>query len=200
MERIKAVAELAAALGPGKPEKLPVLLSKIVPNPLPPEVAYEVLLQSHLFFGYAQAIETAKVFSHWLAESGLQLKHRPGVNEEMQQIRSRGEQLCRKVYHPNFERLVGNMREVSPELADWMICDGYGKVLSRPGPTGIEREIASIVFLALSGHPVQLYSHVRGARNLGASADTVIAAISSTPLTAGQRALVEDTVKQVYRQ
>ncbi len=125
-------------------------------------------MQSYLFFGYAQAIESAKIFSHNLAGRGLVIPHLPDIASEIADLRKRGEGLCRTIYAPNYERLVANMAAISPELSNWMVVEGYGKVLSRPGPTELEREIASIVFLAISGHPVQLYSHVRGARNLGA--------------------------------
>ena len=106
--------------------------------------------------------------------------------------------MCATIYSPNFERLVANMASVSPELAEWMVVEGYGKVLSRPGPTALEREVASIVFLANSNHPVQLYSHVRGARNLGATAEQLAAVMAAAGLAEPQRRLIAGTVARVY--
>ena len=48
MERVEAIAAMAAALSPSNFENLPELLPAIIPEPLPAEVAYELLLQSHL--------------------------------------------------------------------------------------------------------------------------------------------------------
>jgi alkylhydroperoxidase/carboxymuconolactone decarboxylase family protein YurZ len=199
MERVTAIAALAAALSPGNLDHLRAMLPEVVPVPLPPVVAYEVLLQSHLFFGFAQAIEAAKVFAEVVpregADGSLVSANEIG-SEEMQR---RGRALCEQIYYPNFERLVSNLGKASPELAEWMVADGYCKVLSRPGPTALEREIASIVFLSISGHQVQLHSHVRGARNLGATPDFIRSALGVGILSREQMDAVEAKVEQVFR-
>jgi 4-carboxymuconolactone decarboxylase len=199
MDRVKAIAGMAAALAPGRLSRLRDLLSAVVPKPLPADVAYEIMLQSHLFFGYAQTIEAAKVFATWLGENGVEMSHPDLEGLSGDDLRHRGEDLAASVYQPNFQKLVRQLSAVSPELARWMIEDGYGKVLSRPGPTAIEREIASAVFLAISGHPVQLYSHVRGAKNLGSTAEVVLEAIAGAELGPSQVQLVAETVRQVFR-
>jgi alkylhydroperoxidase/carboxymuconolactone decarboxylase family protein YurZ len=94
---------------------------------------------------------------------------------------------------------MSNLGKASPELAEWMMVDGYSKVLSRPGPTALEREIASIVFLAISGHQVQLHSHVRGARNLGATPEFIKSALGAGVLSREQTVAVETKVEQVFR-
>lgn len=199
MERTEAVSALAYALAPGNLDRLGDLLPQVVPQPLPPEVAYEIVLQSLLFFGYPQALEAAKIFSHSMATSGNLRWRQADDLTDSASIRRRGEQLCSLVYRGNHQRLIDNVQSVSPELADWMVADAYGKVLSRPGPTALEREIASIVFLVCSGHPVQLYSHVRGARNLGAARDEIEAAIRQSGLAPRQLELVRATTDKVYK-
>ncbi|TFH65759.1 MAG: hypothetical protein E4G91_01280 [Candidatus Zixiibacteriota bacterium] len=196
MERVTAIAALAAALSPGNLGHLRAMLPEIVPVPLPPIVAYEVLLQSHLFFGFAQAIEAAKVFAEVVGVNGSFMPADETSNEERQR---RGRELCERIYYPNLERLVSNLGKVSPELTEWMVVDGYCKVLSRPGPTALEREIASIVFLAISGHQVQLHSHVRGARNLGGTPDLIRSALGAGVLSREQMDAVESKVEQVFR-
>jgi alkylhydroperoxidase/carboxymuconolactone decarboxylase family protein YurZ len=199
MERVTAIAALAAALSPGNLEHLRVILPKVLPTPLPPAVAYEVLLQSHLFFGFAQSIEAAKVFAEVVpcerTDEGFVSTEKTGSEEQQR----RGRALCERIYYPNFERLMSNLGKTSPELAEWMVVDGYGKVLSRPGPTELEREIASIVFLAISGHQVQLHSHVRGARNLGATPDLIRSALGADVLSRAQMNVVDAKMKQVFR-
>lgn len=195
MDRICFVGKLANALSPGKSGKLENAVTRLVPDPVPVAVAYEIVLQSYLFFGYAQAIESAKVFTNNLTTRGIVIPHIPDVTSDLKQ---RGEALCREIYAPNFERLVANMTSVSPELSKWMVEEGYGKVLSRPGPTGLEREIASIVFLAVSGHPVQLFSHVRGARNLGATRELLVSVIVEAGLDEMQALLIQGIIGKVF--
>lgn len=197
MDRVHSIAKLAAALSPSRQSALRDELSSLIPEHLSPEISYEIILQCYLFFGYAQAIEACKSFSIVLTEKGIaQETVRDWAGFE--KWKERGEKLCNKIYAPNYDRLVRNMADVSPELAAWMVVEGYGKVLSRPGPTELEREIASIVFLALSGHPVQLYSHVRGAKNLGVARTEIVSVIEETPLESDQRKLVLDTVDKVF--
>lgn len=199
MERITAIAVLAAALSPGNLSQLRSVLPRVVPEPVPSEVAYEVLLQSHLFFGFAQAIEAAKVFAEVIPCRGTDDDFVSAERASKEEQRRRGHALCEQIYYPNFERLISNLAKASPELAEWMVSDGYSKVLSRPGPTALEREIASIVFLAISGHQVQLHSHVRGARNLGATANFIRSALGSGGLSREQLAAVETKLEQVFR-
>lgn len=198
MDRISFVGKLASALSPGKSKKLETVLATLVPESIPVDVAYEIVLQSYLFFGYAQAIESAKIFSDNLSKRGLEIPHSPDIAFDSTSLRKRGEALCRSIYAPNFERLVANMAIVSPELSYWMVEEGYGKVLSRPGPTGMEREVASIVFLAISRHPVQLFSHVRGARNLGATREFLVSVIDEAELDKPQKELIQGTVDKVF--
>ena len=199
MERVTAIAALAAALSPGNLGHLRVMLPEVVPAPLLPAVAYEVLLQSHLFFGFAQAIEAAKVFAEVVPREGADGSFVPANEKSSEEMQRRGRALCEQIYYPNFERLLSNLGKASPELAEWMVVDGYCKVLSRPGPTALEREIASIVFLAISGHPVQLHSHVRGARNQGATPGLIRSALGAGVLSREQMDAVETKVEQVFR-
>ena len=198
VERLSAIGILAFSLAPGNLERLKEKLPKLVPVSLPCSVAYELVLQSHLFFGFAQAIEAAKLFCEFEASYGLKADRFETESVPRKILTARGESLCRRIYDPNFDRLQGNMRAFSPELATWMIDDGYGKVLSRPGPETIEREIASIVFLGCSGHPVQLFSHVRGAKNLGASSDLILKATSGSGMSAAQCGSVSLAVKKAF--
>ncbi len=189
---------MASALAPGKLVSLRCELNALIPQPLPAEVTYEIVLQSYLFFGYAQAIEAAKVFAEVARAKGSTLPEILSEDHDWAEWRERGEALCAQIYHPNFDRLVANMASVSPELSEWMVVEGYGKVLSRPGPTALEREVASIVFLAISQHPVQLYSHVRGARNVGATGGQLAAVAGAIDLTEAQRGMITSTIAQVF--
>jgi alkylhydroperoxidase/carboxymuconolactone decarboxylase family protein YurZ len=196
IDRLNAVARLAALAGPGRLAELEAYIPLVVPRPLPELVAYELLLQCYLFFGYPQAIEALRVFTSVASLPEPELG--PADDFPFPEFRRRGSELCRRIYYPNYEQLINNMRRISPELSEWMIVEGYGKVLSRPGPEPLEREIASIVFLCCSGHPVQLFSHVRGARNLGAGQSQLRAAVLAAQLTETETRLAVETIDRVF--
>jgi alkylhydroperoxidase/carboxymuconolactone decarboxylase family protein YurZ len=72
-----------------------------------------------------------------------------------------------------FEKLMQRFDDISPEMQSWMIVEGYGKTLSRPGLDEVSRECAIVCILAVLGRESQLYSHIRGALNLGATVEHI---------------------------
>ena len=54
-----------------------------------------------------------------------------------------------------------------------MVAEGYGKVLGRPGLDLVDRELCIVAMLAVQDSPRQLYSHLRGALNAGATEEDV---------------------------
>jgi alkylhydroperoxidase/carboxymuconolactone decarboxylase family protein YurZ len=60
----------------------------------------------------------------------------------------------------------------------WMIVEGYGKVLSRPGLDLATRELCIVALLAPQDAAPQLYSHLRGALNAGAAESDVDEAVA----------------------
>lgn len=198
MKKLATVAHLAYLAAPGQLGSLAAFLRRSVPEPLPLPTAYEILLQSYLFFGYAQAIESLRIFAETVTAAGLEHPSTGNDGGTDADYLARGERLCRRIYHPNFDQLITNMRDISPELGKWMVMEGYGRVLSRPGPSELEREIASIVFLSCSGHPVQLFSHVRGARNLGATPELLRESLGASGLAGKKLELAEATITRVF--
>jgi alkylhydroperoxidase/carboxymuconolactone decarboxylase family protein YurZ len=73
------------------------------------------------------------------------------------------------VYGRNYEKLMTVMHDLSPDLADSMIVEGYGKTLSRPGLEPVDRELAVVATLTVTRMWRQLRSHAIGAVNVGAS-------------------------------
>ena len=49
---------------------------------------------------------------------------------DLHEWRERGEATCKRVYGAAYERLRQNIRALHPLLDEWMVVDGYGKVLS----------------------------------------------------------------------
>lgn len=84
-------------------------------------------------------------------------------------VRRRGEALCRRIYGEVYGKMIARMRGFHPDLAAWILEDGYGKVLSRPVLTVVERELLIVAVLATLDVPAQLKSHVLGAGRVGAT-------------------------------
>ena len=128
---------------------------------------YEVLLQSYLFGGFPTALE------------GLSAAYRihgipPSVGDvdrmyDVAQYRKRGDALCREIYGNVYEKMMATLSDVSPDLAAWMIVEGYGKTLSREGIDTCTREVCIVAMLTVLGRQQQLVSHVRGALRVGAT-------------------------------
>jgi 4-carboxymuconolactone decarboxylase len=134
-----------------------------------PIAVEEIILQSYLFAGFPRALNAARA---WRSVSG---RPAPGEDSEatvddLDLWRTRGEETCEIVYGDSYEKLRQNIRDLHPALDEWMIIDGYGKVLSRPGVDLRTRELCVVAACAVSGQQRQLHSHLHGAINAGASA------------------------------
>jgi 4-carboxymuconolactone decarboxylase len=126
----------------------------------------EVILQSHLFVGFPEALE-AMVRWREISGSGTPAPY----PEESDLWRPRGEEVCSRVYGVNYEKLRKNVTSLHPEFDRWMVEGGYGRVIGRPGLDLATRELCIAALLAVWGAPRQLHSHLRGALNAGASPD-----------------------------
>lgn len=91
--------------------------------------------------------------------------------------RARGEVVCARVYGGQYGRLRENVSRLHPDLAEWMVTEGYGKVLSRPGLALEVRELCIAVLLAGLDAMPQLRSHLRGSLLVGASPEEVEGAL-----------------------
>ncbi len=133
----------------------------------------EVLLQSHLFVGYPSALDALAV---WRTHGTTP----PPPSEEPHDLwAARGARLCALVYGDQYGPLRENIRGLHPDAEEWMVTHGYGRVLGRPGLDLVTRELAVVAQLAVLGAIRQLYSHVRGALRVGASAAQVQSALDT---------------------
>jgi len=128
----------------------------------------EVILQSYLFLGYPVALNA---FGLWREISGREAG--AASPDSWGEWSHRGGEVCRKVYGGQYEGLRKNVRALHPDMERWMVVEGYGKVLGRPGLALPVRELCIAALLAVLGAPRQLHSHLRGALNTGAGIDQV---------------------------
>jgi 4-carboxymuconolactone decarboxylase len=155
---------------------------------VPVEWVEELILQSYLFAGFPRALNAAR---EWRRISGAPAPPadprptpRPSAPHprpfaSVDRWRAQGEETCSIVYGDHYEQLRANVRALHPALDEWMIVDGYGKVLSRPGLDLPRRELCIIAACAISGQDRQLHSHLHGALNAGASRADVDATLDA---------------------
>ncbi len=144
---------------------------------VPPEWVEEVVLQSYLFAGFPRALNAAREWRRALGGSGAERNGNVESYENVFSWRKQGEETCEVVYGKNYEKLRMNIRALHPALDDWMIVEGYGKVLSRPGLDLQRRELCIIAACVAAGQDRQLHSHLHGALNAGAGARAVTATL-----------------------
>ena len=144
------------------------------------EVA-EAMLQTHLFAGFPRAINGL-----WILDELAPDRRRAG--QESPGRRGRGERLCRRIYGRDYAPMMRRMNRLHPDLARWILEDGYGKVLSRPAFGARERELMVIATLAEVRAWRQLPSHVRGALLVGATKPEVRRVVREARSLLGSRA------------
>ena len=165
-EATRQLVRVAAVLAGGTEAQVRDEL-QVAATVTPHEWIEELLLQTYLFAGYPR---TLNGMLEW-----RRLKPQPAPTErvEPQRVRSAGEETCRRVYGDMYDRLRVNIRALHPLLDDWMIEEGYGKVLSRPGLDLPRRELCIVAACAATGQDRQLQSHLHGARNVGVTEPVV---------------------------
>jgi 4-carboxymuconolactone decarboxylase len=135
----------------------------------------EVLLQSYLFLGFPVAIQA---LGAWRKRMPLPVSGQGGGESsgdgaghgaDETDWRKRGEEICAAVYGEKYALLREHVAALHPDLDDWMIAEGYGKVLGRPGLDLRTRELCAVAILAGIHAPKQLHAHLRGAMNVGAT-------------------------------
>ena len=83
------------------------------------------------------------------------------------------------MYGAMYEKLRGNIRGLHPLLDEWMIVEGYGKVLSREGLDLPRRELCIVAACVAAQQDRQLHSHLHGSLNAGVAPAVVTAALSA---------------------
>lgn len=168
--RIRALCYLSAVIAIGRQELLLSVLKYLNKKRFDKKAIYETILQSYLFLGFPRMIEAAIAYNDIYGDS--KEVEKIGFDqispEESTGWFENGIKLCKKVYGKNYERLKERFISISPELFRWMVIEGYGKVLTRPGVSSVERELAEVAALIVDQRERQLVSHIIGSLNVGA--------------------------------
>jgi 4-carboxymuconolactone decarboxylase len=141
---------------------------------IPSEWVEELILQTYLFAGFPRALNAMRAWRRVSPDLAT-----PESVGDAAMWRALGEKTCETVYGDMYDRLRENIRDLHPALDDWMITEGYGKVLSRPNLDLARRELCIVAACAASMQDRQLHSHLHGARNAGVEPAVVDEAIEA---------------------
>jgi 4-carboxymuconolactone decarboxylase len=178
-----ALTRLAAQIAGGDEPAVRGAFALAHAQSVPPRWIEELVLQSYLFSGFPRALNAAREWRRLYPDA-------PPTDEagDPEQWRIQGEATCARVYGAMYEKLRHNIDELHPALDRWMIVEGYGKVLSRPGLDLPRRELCIVAACAASGQDRQLHSHLHGALNVGVSPAVLERALESlTPVIGPDR-------------
>jgi len=115
--------------------------------------------------------------------------------------RSRGRRTLTALTGEAGMRVVDGLRDVAPDLADWIVDFSYGEVLSRPGLDFRTRQLATIAALTSLGNAKpQLKVHIEGALKVGARPQEIIEVIMQMAVFAGFPAAINAlvTAREVF--
>ena len=170
---LRHLVRIAGAIA-GSPEgQVRSLMSEAV-DEVDPVSVEEIILQSYLFAGFPRALNAMRMW-RVVSERPAPDTDPEAAAEDFDLWRRRGAETCAIVYGKSYEKLRRNICELHPALDEWMIVDGYGKVLSRPGVDLRTRELCVVAACAVSGQQRQLHSHLHGALNAGSSVSEIAA-------------------------
>jgi len=167
-----ALVRLAAAIATGKEARVRSRAAEVIAAGASPVWCDELLLQSVLMAGYPRALQAAHVWREVSAGKAVSLED-GGDWSQVGSWGRRGEEVCRTIYGDNYDKLRANVAALHPALDAWMVVEGYGRTLARPGLDLVRREFCVIAQVMVLEAERQLHSHLRGARNAGATAEAV---------------------------
>lgn len=162
------------------------LISLAKSKSIPFKKLYEALLQNYLFAGYPVALVSLKILKENFPDKSLG----KAADMNLYHFMNQGISNCKKVYGEKFDKLILNVKSFSPDLAEWLILEGYGKVLGRKGLSFKERELCVVSVLTAMKFEDQLYSHIVGAFRAGASIKEIQKVIENVKLV-GNKSMTE---------
>jgi len=159
LSEIELIALLSASAVLRKEKYFVEILNISLAKKVSHKKIYEALLQTYLFAGFPIALIYLKIFNQIIS------KEKKYKGYDLNKYLNRGKKNCKIIYGNKYEKLISNVKSFSPELAEWLIVEGYGKVLGRKGLSLKEREICNVSMLSALKFKDQLYSHINGAFN-----------------------------------
>ena len=165
-----ALVRLAGAVARGGDERVATAIAGVQSAGVDPVMVEEGILMAIVAVGFPRTLIAMRAWrkvgpqatGHGLRADGSDYRRHEEWTRD-------GEATCKVVYGSNYERLRETVRQLHPDLDGWMITEGYGRTLSRPGLTLRQRELLMMAMCAVSDVPHQLHSHLKGALHAGAT-------------------------------
>ena len=99
--------------------------------------------------------------------------------------------------------VVESLKDIAPDLAEWIISFSYGDVMSRPGLDMRSRQFATVAALTAMGTAApQLKVHINGALNVGCRASELVEVILQMVVFAGFPAAINalNIAREVFKE
>jgi 4-carboxymuconolactone decarboxylase len=99
--------------------------------------------------------------------------------------------------------VVESLKDIAPDLAEWIISFSYGDVMARPGLDLRSRQFATVAALTAMGTATpQLKVHIHGALNVGCQPSEIIEVILQMAVFAGFPAAINglNVAREVFRE
>lgn len=174
---VLALVRLSAQIAAGSEPEIRAACQAALDADVPTAWVEECILQSYLMAGFPRALNAMR---EWRKVSGVPAPALEEIPEpSLWRWRTQGEQTCEVVYGKFYRKLRENIVGLHPALDEWMIVEGYGKILSRPGLELDLRELCIVAACAAMGQDRQLHSHLHGALNAGATPQDVTATLDA---------------------
>jgi 4-carboxymuconolactone decarboxylase len=114
----------------------------------------------------------------------------------------RGEEALAAITGGTGTAVVESLRDLAPDLAQWIIEFSYGDVMSRPGLDLRSRQFATVAALTAMGTAApQLKVHIAGALNVGCQPAEIVEVILQMAVFAGFPAAINalNLAREVFR-
>jgi len=170
-----ALVRLAGAVARGGDARLEKAIAEVLAAGVDPVMVDEAILMANVAVGFPRTLIAMRAWrkASGTAPRGTDGEGEAGYYDRHERWTAQGEATCKVVYGSNYERLRQTVRDLHPALDEWMITEGYGRTLSRPGLTLRQRELLMVAMCAVLDVPHQLHSHLKGALHAGASSAEV---------------------------
>ena len=193
-----ALVRLAGAVARGGDERVAAAITGVQAAGVDPVMVEEGILMAIVAVGFPRTLIAMRAWRKVGPPATGRGPRSEGSDYRRHEEWTRdGEATCQVVYGSNYERLRETVRQLHPDLDGWMITEGYGRTLSRPGLTLRQRELLMMAMCAVSDVPHQLHSHLKGALHAGASAAEVGEALEAVIVDLPEREV--EQARQLWR-
>ena len=115
----------------------------------------------------------------------------------------RGQETLKAITGGTGYAVVEGLKDIAPDLAEWIIAFCYGDVLSRPGLDLRSRQFSTVAALTAMGTAApQLKVHVEGALNVGCRPEEIVEVILQMAVYAGFPAAINgiNAAREVFKE